>query len=148
MRGFPFFNFLLCLLLSGAVVLPLVLRATHIAPRVAPAPQTAADEEMAAVPVTVRFVHAPRSLKISNGDNVLAEWQNSSSELLWEQKIRLPKGPRVEFALAVQWPDNTPDTVAVVTVEPDSLTAKTENLWSTGPEADGVLSFSWEGPQP
>jgi hypothetical protein len=150
MRGFPFFNFLLCLLLSGAVVLPLVLRATHIAPAAARqvSSQPAGTEATMPVLVTVKFVHAPQSLRLSEGDKVLAEWQNTNGELRWENSVTASKGARLEFSLAMQWPENTPDTVAEVAVEPDGLATKTQNVWSSGAAADEVLTFSWEGVQP
>ena len=150
MRGFPLFNLLICLLLSGAMFLPLVLRATHIAPAAAAQAASLPAEAVATMPVLValKFVHPPQSLKLSAGGKVLTEWTNGSSELRWEQNAELPKGPRLEFSLAVQWPENTPDTVAEVTVEPDGLAAKTQNLWSGGAAADEVMTFTWEGGQP
>ncbi len=151
MRGFPFFNLLICLLLSGAVLLPLVLRATHIAPRTAtvekktPAP----SERTIRCVVTVKFVHAPQSLKLSAGDRVVADWTNADEDLRWEESLDLPAdGKRLEFSLAVKWPDKTPDTIAEVTVEPEGSESKAKNLWSSGAAADEVISLTWEGTQP
>jgi hypothetical protein len=149
MRGFPFFNLILCLLLGTAVLLPVVLRATHTPPRPALA-ESGPDlvENTVNALVKVRFVHPPLTATLHPSGKPPLEWE-SRGLLLFEETVKLPfDSQRTEFSLLIRWPEGTPDTLAEVTVEPESLPSRTQNLWSSGGTADEVISFTWEGTSP
>lgn len=149
MRGFPLLNLIIALLLSGAVLLPLVNRATRIdAAQVAAAkPSPAADAVAQSVParVSLRFVHAPAQVTVSADGKVLLSY-TGSAELAFEETVPLPLSEnRIELTAVITWPPGTPDSVAELTVEPEGLESRTANIWSSNAAADELVSFSWKG---
>jgi hypothetical protein len=152
MRGFPLLNLLLSILVSGAVVLPLVHRATRVATPTAELPtraQPAPESQSTHAHVSLRFVHPPQVVRLKSGDVILREWIVSSPELLLDDSIALPfTDHRSEFSVEVEWPAGTPDTVIALTVEPDGLAARTNNIWSSGNRADELVTMTWKGGAP
>lgn len=149
MRGFPLLNLLLALFLSGAVLLPLVFRATRVVP--VAAVETARPEAPGAAEgissyVSLRFVHAPVSVRLMNGGDVLKEWADAGGALLLDDTMQLPFNERrSEFTVAVTWPAGTPMTMVEITLEPDGLAARKVNVWSEGAAADELVTLTWEG---
>ncbi len=149
MRGFPLLNLLLALFLSGAVLLPLVYRATRVVP--ATAVETARTEAPAAADgiashVSLQFVHAPVSVRLKNGGVVLKEWPDAGGALLLEDTMKLPINEhRSEFTVEITWPAGTPKTMVEITMEPAGLAAQQANVWSSGDTADELVTLTWEG---
>jgi hypothetical protein len=147
MRGFPFFNLIICLLLCGGVLLPLVYRATQVTAAAAPVPEpVAAAAPGGSVPahVSLRFVHAPVSARLKAGDKVLHEWKPDQPDTELDEDVILPLTEgRSEFTVQIAWPAGTPATVAELRVEPDGLPSRTANIWATG-SADEVIALTWK----
>jgi hypothetical protein len=147
MRGFPLLNFLLCLALGLGCCGPLVWRATRVAAPPAAAPDNQADSTSTPTltsSVRIRCVHAPESITLSSAGHPLHAWSNPDHDLAFEDSIDLPiEHLRTEFTIAIRWPDNTPETMAEITIEPDGLAARTLNVWSTTPTTEEVVSTSW-----
>src|SRR5436190_21268335 len=123
MRGFPFLNLLIALVLSGAVLLPLVWRSTRVAaPPVPPAESQSAEvQNKTSCHISLRFVHAPAKVRLAAGETVLREWPSPNGSLLLEDTISLDlTGNRAEFSLQIEWSAGTTDpTNVVVEVEPE-----------------------------
>lgn len=140
MRGFPLVN-----LLVVAVVLAVtgwwpLRRAARVAP---PAPQAVSSSESDAetVPawVSLRFAHVPERAEVRQSGEVVAECAGD-----WSGPVSLSVVEGVaELEVTAAWPEGTGDTVVEVRVEPDGLPARTENVWSDGPEAAGLVQFQW-----
>lgn len=145
MRGFPFLNLLIALVVSGAVLLPLVWRATRV--NAAPALTVAEDAVPAGrVPshVSLRFVHAPAKVRLTAGDVLLHEWTAPGSALL-EESVALPlSDDRTEFNVQIEWPAGTPETNVVLQVEPEGREARKEVVWSSGGAADELITLTWK----
>jgi hypothetical protein len=148
MRGFPFLNLLIALILSGAVLLPLVWRST----RGTSAPVAVRDEETApaenTVPahVSLRFVHAPSKVRLTAGSTVLREWATPEGALLLEDTLPLPLSEeRTEFGLKIEWPPGTTDpTNVVLEMEPERRESRKAVYWSSGGVVDEIDSFTWK----
>src|SRR6186997_2257043 len=107
MRGFPLLNLILCVLVSAAVLFPMVHRATLAVPRVT----SAVTETPAAAGSGLRsrvlfdFVHAPQSVVLKNGDTVLHSWKPAGEVYHVEETISLPVAEgHTEFTVQIQWP--------------------------------------------
>jgi len=146
MRGFPLLNFLLCLALGLGCCGPLVWRATRVTtPPAAPAAsQTTTSTPTLTSSVRIRCVHAPESITLSSAGQTLHTWSNPDHDLSFEDSINLPiENLRTEFTIAIRWPDDTPETMAEITIEPDGLAARTINVWATTTTTEEVVSTSW-----
>jgi hypothetical protein len=148
MRGFPFLNLLIALVLSGAVLWPLVWRSTQReakakalepdAPVVKPEPGEPAR-------VALRFVHAPSSVKLMADGRALHEWTAPAGELVLEESVTLPLAEeRVELTVQITWPAGTPETVAELQVEPDGREKRRANVWSADGAADELIALTWK----
>ena len=147
MRGFPFFNLIICLFLCGGVLLPLVYRATQApaaaavipAPAVVPPPAGSVTAH-----VMLRFVHAPVSARLKAGDRLLHEWKPDKPDTELDEDVSLPlTGGRSEFTVQIEWPAGTPETVAELRVEPDGMSSRTANIWGTG-STEEVVALTWK----
>lgn len=150
MRGFPFLNLIISLLLSGAVVFPLVYRATRVAARDVVEKSAAAPEERAPFTpahVSLRFDHTPQKVSLRSGGQLLHEWTAPAAGATLEESIRLPlTDGRAELAVRIDWPAGTQGTpVAELRVEPDGMASRSANIWSAGGTADEVVTLSWKG---
>lgn len=151
MRGFPLLNLIAALLVSGLVILPLVHRATRVAARPRPAAAPAPDATASVnAHFSLRFVHAPGSITLSAGDRPLATLRPSGPEtLIFSGTLPLPLTEnRTEIQVDIRWPEGTPDTVAELLIEPDGREARSANIWSSGPVAGELVTFSWKGETP
>jgi len=150
MRGFPFLNLLIALLLSGAVMLPLVYRATRKAPAVEHLDSPAAEPgSTVSSHVSLRFVHAPVSVRLKNGEAVLHEWTSPIGGRLLEETVAMPfHDSRAEFTVQITWPAGTPETMVEIKVEPDGKGARSVNVWSSGAATDELVTLTWEGAAP
>lgn len=148
MRGFPFLNFLIALLLSGTVLLPLVYRATRVEGAQAEKTDPVVEPDKRGVVsshVRLRFVHAPLSVQLKNGEALLREWKSPAVAPPGET-VELPfNDNRMEFTVQAAWPAGTPYTVIEITVEPDGKAARSTNVWSSGATADELVTLAWEG---
>ena len=146
MRGYPFLNLLIALIVSGAVLLPLVWRATRV--NAAPAPAAMEDAAPAGrVPshLSLRFVHAPAKVVLTTGDAVLHEWTAPGDTRLLEESVALPlSDDRAEFRVQITWPAGTPETNVVLQVEPDGREVRKEIVWSSGGAADQFITLTWK----
>ena len=152
MRGFPFLNLLIALLLSGTVLLPLVYRATRMAPPPAEVAGSQGDspDKGGAVSSHVRLHcgHAPSSVRLKNGEALLHEWISPPGSIL-EETLELPfNDNRTEFTVHAKWPEGTPETMIEIMVEPDGKAARVVNVWASGAAADELVTLTWEGGAP
>ncbi len=152
MRGFPLLNLLIALLLSGVVLLPLVYRATRLAP--APVEATGQSGELldkggqVSSHVRLRFGQPPASVRLKIGEAVLHEWTSPAATIL-EETLMMPfNDNRTEFTVQATWPAGTAETVIEITVEPDGKTARVVNVWASGAMADELVTLTWEGSTP
>ena len=154
MRGFPLLNLIIALLISGAVLLPLVNRATRITAANTPlnATQpvaTAQQEETVTTHVSMRFVHAPARITVTAGGKALiSHAAGTDSELAFEDTIPMPvteNRTRTELNVTITWPPGTPDSVAELKIEPEAMEARSANVWGSGAAADEWITFSWKG---
>ena len=148
MRGFPFLNLVIALLLSGAVLLPLVWRSTGESAVTGPASETRPEAAAIGVPshLSLRFVHAPAKVKVMAGETVIREWGSPDAALQLEDSVTLPlNGERLELGLQIEWPAGTTDpTNVVVEVEPERHEARKEVVWSSGGTVDDIVVLSWK----
>lgn len=148
MRGFPFLNLVLALLLSGVVLLPLVYRATRSAAMaVEPGRPAAADPDgRISSHVSLHFVHAPVTVRLKDGAAVLHEWAAPGGARLLEDTVVLPfSDNRTEITVQITWPAGTPETNVEIRVEPDGKASRKDNVWSSGAAADELVTLTWEG---
>jgi hypothetical protein len=146
MRGFPLLNLLLCLALGLGCGGPLVWRATRnpTPPPASNANQTAAPSGTITSLVRIRCVHPPLTISLSSQGQTLHSWENPDGGLSFEDSFALPiEDLRTEFTIALRWPDDTPETMAEITIEPDSLATRTINVWASSPSTEEVVSTSW-----
>ena len=148
MRGFPFLNLLIALLLSGSVLLPLVYRATRVvASPLEPAGPDVETQHGGEISSNIRlhFSHAPLNVHLKNGEVILHEWKSPGVRPPGET-VMLPFSDNcTEFTLQAAWPAGTPETVIEITVEPDGKAARFANVWSSGAAADALVTLTWEG---
>ena len=152
MRGFPLLNLIAAILVSGAVALPLVYRATRSAEAPAATPAgTVVSAKPDGTPghISLRFVHPPAVVRLKSNGKILREWKVLTPALLLEDSIFVPlHDGRSEFAVEVQWPPKTPDTMVELSVEPDGHAARTANIWSSNGSADEIVTLTWKGNAP
>lgn len=157
MRGFPLLNLLLTLLVLAGAVYPAMRRVTgRLDDPPPPAGETSSSsgESRTDSPEAAGTVPALLSLRLAHP---AAEFEVKAGErTLWLEKAEPPSAERqatlelpweengVEFTLRVRWPEDTPDTVAEVSVAPDGLETLRQNVWSAGEaEVEEVLRFTW-----
>lgn len=148
MRGFPFLNLIIALVLSGAVLLPLVWRSTRVlaAPVVVPADQPEESAPQVPTHLSLRFVHAPAKVRLTAGESLLREWTEPNGSLLLEDSVSLAiTAGRAEFSLQIEWPAGTTDpTNVVVEIEPEKRESRKDIYWSSGGIVDEIVTFSWK----
>lgn len=149
MRGFPLLNLLAALLICGAVILPLVYRATEasrVSRMVTETDQAAASPSASPAintHLSLRFVHMPQKIVLSCNDQPLLT-REAPGTLTLEETIDLPIAEsRAELQALITWPEGTPDTVVELKIEPDGIAGRTANIWSSGATADEIVTFSW-----
>ncbi|HEX2748481.1 MAG TPA: hypothetical protein VHM91_10815 [Verrucomicrobiales bacterium] len=145
MRGFPFFNLIICLFLSGGVLLPLVYRATQVpASVVVNAPEPVHSAGSVPAHVSLHFVHAPVSARLKAGETLIHEWKPGKPDTELEEDVNLPlSGGRSEFSVQIEWPAGTPRSVAELRIEPEGYAARNANIWGEG-SAEEVVAFAWK----
>ena len=148
MRGFPFLNLLIALLVSGAVLLPLVWRSTRVADAQVMVHDDPPAESGDKIPshVSLRFVHAPAKVRLAAGEKLLHEWAVPNGSLLLEETVPLSiTNDRAEFSLHIEWPAGTTDpTNVVVEIEPEKRESRKDIYWSSGGTVDEIVTFSWK----
>jgi len=148
MRGFPFLNLLIALVVSGVVVWPLVWRSTQTAAIVAaPVPDAPEGGKEAGVParVSLRFVHAPASVKLMADGKALHEWTAPAGATVLEESVKLPmEEERTELTVQITWPAGTPKSVAELKVEPDGREPRVANVWGADGAADELITLTWK----
>ena len=148
MRGFPFLNLLIALLISG-VLLPFVWQSTR--DRTGGKREAAVSAPVpaeAGVPshLSLRFVHSPAKVKVTAGDTVVKEWTAPNGALQLEDSVTLPlHSERLELGLQIEWPAGTTDpTNVVLEVEPEKHESRRDVVWSSGGTVDDIVVLSWK----
>ena len=147
MRGFPLLNLILSLLVCGLVILPLVRRTSVVAAPVSSGPVQPSLVRTVSSLISLRFVHKPQMVRLMEGRKVLHEWNDAppGMELSESVPLTLSEG-RSEFTVQIAWPADTPDTMAEIKVEPDSMPPWSGNVWSNRATVDEVLNIPWPDP--
>ena len=144
MRGFPLLNGLILGVLVAAAVVPLVTLTWRATPAAyaAPAPDSVGAGRAASV--TLRFAHRPGKVTLTHLDEAL--WSGEGGDLREvDFEVTLPAfEPAVglDLVLAVQWPEDVPETAVELTLEPDSLEGRSGTVWGAG-DLEEVLTFVW-----
>lgn len=142
MRGYPPAHLLLLMLAFGALAVPLVNLTT--ARRAVAAEKVVQASSLHKTLLRLRFAHPPKSASLELGDKELL--QNAvlaTSPVEAQADLEIPLDG-IEFILAAEWPDGTPDTALTLEIEPDGLDTKTETRWSLGSSMTEVISFQWK----
>lgn len=144
MRGFPLVNLILSLLVCGLVILPLVKRTSVVAAPTLSEPVQLPVGRIVPSLISLRFVHEPQLVQLIEAGNVLRTWSNASlgTEFTESLPLTINEG-RSEFSIRITWPANTPDTMAELKVEPDSMPPWSGNVWSHGLEVEEVINIPW-----
>lgn len=138
---------LLALVCAGlglaAVPLARLTRAESVVPM--PVEATATTASTVPARVRLRFAHAPQSVKVSCGEQVLVETSaGSEPELVREEDVTLAVPPEgVELLLEVQWPEGTPQTAVGVEIEPDGLDTRADTRWTDTGELAEIIPLIW-----
>ena len=92
----------------------------------------------------LRFAHAPKAVSLKMGEKeFLSNVALNTSPIETQADLAIPPDG-IEFILAAEWPDGTPDTALTLEIEPDGLDTKTETRWSSGGTMTEVISFQWK----
>jgi len=70
-----------------------------------------------------------------------ATWTFSADDYMKE--IHFPQGEEVALTISITWPEGTPETAVLFTLQADQKTDKTQTLWGIG-EVTEELIFTWE----
>lgn len=149
MRSNPLLEAALLLILFGLITVP-ILRITSASPPPIEAPTpTAASVETTFCFATIRAAHPPAVLTILHESETLLSVTNPPPMI--EEEWALPTeniGPTgLELEVRATWPpDATPlpvETAIEITLEPDTHSARSATLWTSGP-AEDFLPFIWE----
>jgi len=146
MRGFPLLNLIGILALLGLMAVPLAaISGKQAAPQAAGLVSQSAKTAVRSTVVTLVLVHPVTSASMWKDGRMIFEWkapQQLGTRL--EATVDLPyfEGT-AEFELRLQWPEGTPKSVAEVTLAPEGLDAKTQNVWGDG-RAEEIVTLGWE----
>lgn len=105
-----------------------------------PAPQTSVGP-LATADLSVQSAHPFEKISVTLAG---ATWTFGPDEDV--QEIHYPVGPEVVLTVKVVWPPETPETAALITLEPlkpTSLPGRSETLWGFS-EVTKEITFTWE----
>jgi hypothetical protein len=152
MKGNPLWE-LAWVVLLFALLLPPMLHVTRSRDR-QPAPIPMTTPPTTARPaikvptwLTLRFAHPPQTFSVHQGEIEL--WKgaaDSPTTTVFEEEIVLPVTQGLELRVMVTWPENTPSTIAELTLEPDGFRAVSRSAWSGGHPLNAVFEFLWSEP--
>ena len=92
----------------------------------------------------LRFAHPPKSISLKHGGReLLPKPDLAASPLESRAELEIP-AEGIEFILAAEWPEGTPDTALTLELEPDGLDTKSETRWSLGSTMTEVIAFRWK----
>ena len=143
MRGNPIFNLVLVLVCLGTFAAT-IASLTNTAPATIHDPAPHNTQKTTACAATLKFAHPPLSTSIHHlGEPV---WEApTGSATTFEIELELPADLAthgIDLQLTATWPPGTPETIAQLSLEPDSLETTTTSSWAAG-ELDEILTFTW-----
>lgn len=96
---------------------------------------------------TLKFAHPPLTASLHHLGSPV--WETTAgSTTTFEIELGLPDDIAthgIDLQLTATWPPGTPETVAQLSLHPDSLETTTSTTWAQG-GLDEILTFTW--PQP
>lgn len=94
--------------------------------------------------VRIRFAHAPQTLSLKQGGTEILKQPLDLKQSPVEVKADLEVSHEGnEMILSATWPEGTPETALTVELEPESFETRSETRWSSGPQMEEVLTFTW-----
>lgn len=146
MRGNPLLNLALVLACLGTFAVAIAsLTGSTPAPANAPAPLP--DITTTPCAATLKFAHPPKTAAILHLGEPLWTAPDGSTTT-FDFDITLPADLAthgIDLQLTATWPPGTPETVAQLTLEPESLETSAATTWAEL-ELDEVLTFTWPKP--
>jgi len=73
-----------------------------------------------------------------------ATWTFAPDEEL--QEINFPQGDEVTLQVSITWPEGTPETAALLTLQAEGKEDRTHTLWGSG-EVTEEITFNWKEPK-
>ena len=149
MRGYPPIQLFFLMLAFGSMAVPLArLTFAKEKPVAAVAAPKAKETKLTPTQLRIRFAHPLKSLSLKLGDremlkNTTTGIATFTSPIELNQDLDIPPDG-VEFIVAAEWPDGTPDTALTLEIEPDGLDTKSETRWSSAHQLTEVISFRWK----
>lgn len=144
MRGFPLFNLLIMLAVVLALTLPLGWISGARTTVEATAPPKADAAQIVGTNIGIRLAHPAEAASLWLGEKLVQEWKPAVDGQRLEARLELPMNESaMEFEVRLKWPENTPQTVAEISVEPDGMPARQTNLWARG-HTEEVIHFNWK----
>ena len=143
MRGFPLINLLFVLVLLAGMATPLILLSVDADGKPAAPAESIKSDGSRPVSIKLRLAHPALEAGIYRDDKLVHAWKLPEDGLELNASVELPYVSKsMEIEVRLKWPEGTPETVAEVTLEPESLIGKSQNIWGSG-ETSEVLNFSW-----
>lgn len=145
MRGFPLINLLAVFGALAALLIPLLRLNT---------PARAGDVELSGsadihatstelpVRLSLRFVREPLALEVKAEGRTL---EFPAGGLERAASVTLPLHDKaLELDVRVTWPPDAAGSVAEISVAPNGLEDRRQNVWAEGTEASEILRFEWK----
>lgn len=151
MGGFPLVNGFVIAGLLCAALLPLTALTGRETQTVLPPAIHDAASEASIRPGRgiVKFAHRPESIVLRHLDVVLwSQHECDTNEIEFE--VGLPSfdpADGIDLLLEVQWPEGSPESVAQLTLEPDSLEGRSATVWGEGSLTE-IVTFVWSEDAP
>lgn len=143
MRGFPLINLLFVLVLLAGMAAPLIVLSVEADGQPAVVNTSVKADVNKPVSIHIRLVHPALEAGIYREDKLVHAWKLPDDGQELNASVELPYVAKsMEIEVRLKWPDGTPETVAEVTLEPENLPGKSQNIWGSG-ETSEVLNFSW-----
>lgn len=142
MRGFPLLNLLAVLALLAGVLVPLLRLNTPARADSGPTSQ-ASGGVLPTVPIliSIRFASAPSRAKVRVEGQRL-ELTGSGLERQARGEVVMHDGS-LELDVEATWPEGIPGTMAEISVAPDGLDERKQNVWAQEGEVSEILRFDW-----
>ena len=129
MRGFPLINLLFVLALLAAMAAPLIVLSVEAEGKPPAVVEGIKPDGSRPVSIQLRLVHPVLEAGIYRDDKLVHAWKLPEDGLDLRASVELPYVSKsMEIEVRLKWPVGTPETVAEVTLEPENLAGKSQNV--------------------
>lgn len=136
----PLTSTTLALLPLAALAWPLMEVVKPVKVTLAPNDEPAVVGTAKRADITLRTAHPYSKVEVTIGDSVC---QFSADEDYKEILFTIPESGQVTMKVSATWPEDTPETALLISLEPDHLLEKSFTLWGTL-EATREFDCQWE----